>query len=184
MPRDGGPLNIDEDAPPSLQAGFFLRLSSHIPPGQFLRYILVGGWNTIFGYSIFAGIYYLLHRLRIPTANVYWQVITAQIVSNPINITVSYLGYKLFVFKTRRNYLREWLKSIAVYGMGFLPGLVLLPLLVAALLHVPHIQGSAPYIANALLLGVGAIYSFLAHKHVTFKVSPGKVDPTSKGTEP
>ena len=164
---------IDENAP-SPQPRFFQRLISHIPPGQFLRYIVVGSCNTVFGYSTFAGIYYFLHRLDIPTGNVYWQVITAQIVSNPINITASYLGYKLFVFKTRGNFLREWLKSVAVYGTGFLPGLLLLPLLVAALLHVPHIHGSAPYFANALLLGAGAIYSFLAHKHVTFRVSPVK----------
>jgi putative flippase GtrA len=154
--------------------GVFKRLSSHIPPGQFLRYIVVGGWNTAFGYSTFAVIYYLLHRYDLPVANVYWQVFTAQIISVPINFTGSYVCYKLFVFRTKGNYLREWLKAIAVYGFGFLPGLVLLPLLVKALLYLPYMQGSAPYIANALLMGVVVIYSFLGHKHFTFRVSPGK----------
>jgi putative flippase GtrA len=142
---------------------------------QFVRYVVVGGWNTVFGYCAFAGIYYLLHRYAVPAANVYWQVTAAQIVSIPINLTCSYLCYKIFVFRTKGNYLREWLKSIAVYGSSFLPGLVLLPLLVKALSYVPHMGGSAPYIASALLLGVGAIYSFLGHKHITFKAPPGKV---------
>jgi putative flippase GtrA len=148
------------------------RLINHIPPGQFLRYVLVGGWNTIFGYSTFAGIYYVLHRQGFPGANVYWQVITAQMVCVPINFTASYFCYKLFVFKTKGNYLREWLKSIAVYGSSFLPGLILVPLLVRALLFLPYGHGSAPYIASGLMTGVGVIYSFLGHKHVTFKVSP------------
>jgi putative flippase GtrA len=167
-------MNTDAIQPetPSEQmpkGGTLKRLISHIPPGQFLRYIVVGGWNTVFGYSTFAGIYYLLHRYDLPAANVYWQVIMAQIISVPINFTGSYLCYKFFVFRTKGNYLREWLKSIAVYGSSFLPGLVLLPLLVKALLYVPRMHGSAPYVANALLLGVGAIYSFLGHKHITFK---------------
>lgn len=173
-------MNTRENAPPQ-KSRLFQRLADHIPPGQFFRYLVVGGWNTIFGYCVFAGIYSLLHRYGIPTVNVYWQVISAQIVSYPINITTAYLGYKLLVFKTSGNYLREWLKSIVVYGTGLLPGLVLLPLLVAALLHLPHIHGSAPYIANALLVGVGAIYSFLGHRHLTFKVGPRTIDPTSRG---
>jgi putative flippase GtrA len=148
------------------------RLISHVPPGQFLRYIVVGGWNTAFGYSTFAGIYYLLHGYVIPHVNIYWQAVTAQVFSIPINFTASYLCYKIFVFKTKGNYLREWLRSIAVYGVGFLPSLALLPLLVKALLFVPHIHGNAPYLANALLMGVGVIYSFLGHRNVTFKVSP------------
>jgi putative flippase GtrA len=142
-----------------------------IPSPRFLRYLLVGGWNTVFGYSMFAGIFFLVHKVQIPKPNVYWQILTAQVVSIPINITVSYLGYKLIVFKTKGNYLKEWLKSVAVYGTSFLPGLVLLPLVVKLLLYVPHINGRAPYIGNALLIAVGAIYSFLGHKHLTFRRS-------------
>jgi putative flippase GtrA len=137
---------------------------------QFLRYIVVGGWNTVFGYATFAGSYYGLHRYAVPTSNVYWQVVTAQIIATPINFTASYLCYKFLVFKTRGNYLREWLKSIAVYVSSLLPGLVLLPLLVKALLFIPQFHESAPYLANAVLMSVVVIYSFLGHKHVTFKV--------------
>jgi putative flippase GtrA len=166
-------LNADGTAlPPMKSSSLLQRLSSHIPPGQFFRYILVGGFNTAFGYSTFAGIYYLAHLCGFPSANVYWQVVAAQIVSVPINFTVSYLCYKLFVFKTKGNYLREWMKSVAVYGTLFLPSLVLLPLLVKALLYLPHMHNAAPYAGNALLTGVGVIYSFLGHKHVTFKVPP------------
>jgi hypothetical protein len=46
--------------------------------------------------------------------------------------------------------------------------------LVKALLYVPRMHGSAPYVANALLMGVVVIYSFLGHKHVTFKALPAR----------
>jgi putative flippase GtrA len=155
-----------------LEVGWFARLTGHIPPQQFLRYILVGVWNTLFGYSTFAGLYYLLHRHSFPAANVYWQVISAQVVSNLVNISVAFFGYKFFVFKTKGNYLREWLKAMAVYWSGFLPALLLLPLLVKALQYVPHAGTHAPYIANAILLCFGVIYNFFGHKHVTFRQKP------------
>jgi putative flippase GtrA len=155
--------------------GLLKRLTSHIPPGQFVRYVIVGVWNTAFGFSTYAGIYWLLHHKDVLHANMYGQVIAAQILSNFINITVAYLGYKFFVFKTKGNYLREWLKAMAVYGSGFLPSLILLPSLVKGLQYVPHMGGTrAPYIASALLMGFGVFYSFIGHKKVTFRVPPEK----------
>ncbi len=161
QPEDAGGIA------PQPKAGFLSRLTSHIPPGQFVRYIIVGVWNTAFGYSTFAGLYYFLHHRNIPAAYVY-----AQIVSNFFNISVAFLGYKWFVFKTKGNYLKEWLKAMAVYGSAFLPSLLLLPVLVKALEYGLHLKESAPYIANALLLGFGVIYSFIGHKNVTFRVPP------------
>lgn len=164
--RETGPEVMGATKPP---AGFLGRLIAHIPPGQFVRYIAVGVWNTAFGYSTFAGLYYLIHRRNIPAAYIY-----AQILSNFINISVAFLGYKWFVFKTRGNYLREWLKAMAVYGSAFLPSLVLLPLVIKGLEYGLHLKESAPYIGNALLMGFGVVYSFIGHKKVTFRVPPEK----------
>ncbi len=38
----------------------------------------------------------------------------------PLNM-VAYLGYKFFVFRTKGNFLSEWLKCFAVYGTGMIP---------------------------------------------------------------
>jgi putative flippase GtrA len=154
------------------------RLLSHIPRGQFVRYLCVGVFNTLFGYTTFAIINYLLHRRNVPVSYIF-----ASAISNFINITVAYLGYKFFVFRTRGNYLREWLKAMAVYWSGFLPALLLLPALVRLLnwLLPPHVfafhrdlvtRDLAPYVANAILLGFGVIYSFIGHKNVTFREKP------------
>jgi len=157
---------MDENSRQSLPRNSlsFARLTSHIPPGQFLRYMLVGGWNTLFGYATYA----LFTALLMP--RVRFGYIWASALSSLINISVAYVGYKFFVFKTKGNYLVEWMRCILVYGSGMLPGLVLLPLLVGGLHYAFHLQRSAPYVAGAFVMVVGAIYSFLGHKHFSFRV--------------
>ena len=140
------------------------RLTSHVPPGQFLRYLMVGVWNTFFGY----GTYALFTALLMP--RVRFGYVYAAVFSSLLNITIAYFGYKFFVFKTHGNYLLEWFRCILVYGSGMLPGLVLLPLLVEGLHYGFHLQGSAPYIAGALVMGMTVMYSFLGHRHFTFRV--------------
>ncbi|MES2222729.1 MAG: GtrA family protein [Acidobacteriota bacterium] len=147
-------------------ATFWVRLrdAKHIPPGQFARYLMVGLWNTVFGYSTYA----LLTMLLTPRLR--FAYIYASVFSSLLNITVAYFGYKLFVFKTRGNYFVEWFRCILVYGSGMLPGLVLLPLLVEGLHYGFHLERSAPYIAGALVMGLTVFYTFLGHKHFSFRV--------------
>ncbi len=140
------------------------RLAGHIPPGQFLRYLTVGVCNTLFGYSTYASFTALLMpRYR-------FGYILASVFSSLLNITVAYLGYKFFVFKTEGNYLIEWLRCILVYGSGMLPGLILLPLVVEGLHYGFHLGRSAPYIAGAIVMGFGVLYSFFGHKYFSFRV--------------
>ena len=95
----------------------------------------------------------------------------ASVLSAGINITVSFLGYKWFVFRTKGNYLREWLRCVGVYGGNILFGLALLPLMVFVLRHHFGLQKQAPYISGALLTGFTVIVSFFGHKHFSFKPS-------------
>ncbi len=138
-------------------------LTQHVPRGQFFRYLLVGGWNTVFGYSLYA----LFTALLLP--RVRYGYILASALSNLLSITVAYFGYKIFVFKTQGNYFFEWLRCLFVYGSGTIPGLLLLPLLVGTLQHWFHLQRSAPYLAGALTLAITVVYSFFGHKHFSFR---------------
>jgi len=176
-------------------------LSRHFPGGQFLRYLCVGAFNTLFGYATFATALYLLN-LALPQRLLYLTVILASVLSTPLNITVAYFGYKFFVFRTHGNYLREWLKCFAVYGVGMIPGLFALSALTgllqtlfhhhSATLHTAlsavesHLQGRplallqhiatgkamAGYIAGAIVIAFSTIYSFIGHKKVTFRNPP------------
>ena len=62
---------------------------------QFARYVLVGGFNTVFGYGLFALLNWLF------TGLVSYSYMYAAALANIIAITVAFLGYKWFVFRTR-----------------------------------------------------------------------------------
>jgi putative flippase GtrA len=143
------------------------RIVALFPPGQFARYLCVGGFNTVFGYGTFALALALLNR-AIPQHLLYLTAVMASLISTPLNITVAYFGYKFFVFKTKGNYLLEWLKAFAVYGTGMIPGLVVLGAL-TRLLQAEMGKALAGYVAGAVVIGVSTIYSFVGHKKVTFK---------------
>src|SRR6266702_2575355 len=186
---------------PFIPKGQLQRIVNLFPGGQFARYLCVGVFNTFFGYLSFVVMLTLLN-IVLPARFLYLTVVLASILGVPLNITVAYLGYKFFVFRTKGNYLGEWLKCFAVYGTGMIPGLVALSALTrflqliihrnAASLHVVlsaverHLDGRplaflqhsatgksmAGYIAGAILTGVSTIYSFVGHKTFTFR--PGK----------
>jgi putative flippase GtrA len=143
------------------------RVVSLFPPGQFARYLCVGGFNTVFGYGTFAFVLTLLNRVM-PQHLVYLTAMMASVISTPLNITVAYFGYKIFVFKTKGNYLLEWLKAFAVYGTGMIPGLVALGGL-TRLLQGMMSKAMAGYVAGAVVIGFSTIYSFVGHKKVTFR---------------
>ncbi|HJX83443.1 MAG TPA: GtrA family protein [Candidatus Angelobacter sp.] len=136
---------------------------SHIPPGQFGRYLLVGAWNTLFGYGTFVGFTALLDP------HMKFGYLVASAASSSLSITQAFLLYKWFVFKTKGNYLREWLRCVAVYGSNILLNLILLPPLVLAIKHTTRYDRQAPYIAGALLAVVAVIYSFVGHKKFSFR---------------
>lgn len=142
---------------------FFDRLTQHIPPGQLWRYLLVGTWNAAFAYGTFALFTALLDRYM-PAS-----YLAGSLISTVLNITISFLGYKWFVFKTKGNYLTEWGRSFMVYSGGIVLGLALLPPTVFLVSWITGNSRAAPYIAGALLLSVQVVTSFLGHKNYSFK---------------
>jgi putative flippase GtrA len=184
------------------------RLVSLFPPGQFARYLFVGVFNTVFGYGSFVVLLTILNT-ALPTSLLYFTVILASLLSTPVNITVAYFGYKFLVFRTKGNYLGEWLKCFAIYGVGTIPGLVAISALTrflqsvihkhAVSLHTvlaaveSHLSGHplellqhittgkaiAGYIAGAVVIGCSTIYSFIGHKKVTFRTKSVETHPLS-----
>jgi putative flippase GtrA len=141
--------------------------TSHKPFLQLARYLLVGGFNTVFGYGLFALLNWSFTGLGS------YSYMYAAILSNPIAITVSFLGYKWFVFRTRGNYLIEWIRCLGVYGMSTLIGLAGLPILVTILRHHMQRPQLAPYVAAAIMTVVTIVFSFLGHKNISFRQKLG-----------
>ncbi len=138
------------------------RIARHFPLGQVARYLIVGAWNTLFGYGLFVLFTYLL------TGIVPFAYMLACVLSNVLAITVAYLGYKVFVFKTKGNYLREYLRCYLVYGTAFLVNLAMLPMLVILLELVVRPRAYAPYIAGAVLTAGTVVLSFIGHRQYSF----------------
>jgi putative flippase GtrA len=139
------------------------RLCKLFPSGQFIRYVAVGCWNTLFGYCTYAALtYFLTGRLPLP-------YMFAAVLANVVNITVAYIGYKFIVFRTKGNYIREYLKCYVVYGASSLVGLALLPMLVYLLNLFVNEKVYVPYIAGAILTAGTVFFSFFGHREFSFK---------------
>ncbi|MEI8079973.1 MAG: GtrA family protein, partial [bacterium] len=68
----------------------------------------------------------------------------------------------LFVFRTKGNVLREYVRFYGVYGVTAVLGLAALPFCVELL-------GLSPYLAPLLIMGVTVAVSYLGHQHFSFK---------------
>jgi putative flippase GtrA len=145
---------------------------------QFMRYILVGGFNTVFGYGLFALLNWLSRGLG-PYNYLY-----AGVLANLIAISVAFLGYKWFVFRTRGNYLVEYIRCFGVYGSSALIGLAGLSILVPILRRSLHRPDEAPYLAAAMMMVVTMVISFLGHKNISFRPRQGEADADSSTKTP
>jgi putative flippase GtrA len=124
---------------------------------QFIRYLLVGGWNTVFGMAVYAVLYDWLH------GRVHFLVLL--IPSNILAITNAFVCYKLFVFQTRGNILREYFRCYIVYGGSMLAGAGLMFVLVQWL----HVLQPIP--ANCVCIALTTIVSYFAHRNFSFRLS-------------
>lgn len=122
-----------------------------------LRYLLVGGWNTFFGYLTGVGIFLKLGQ--------HLHIVLIAIIVNVISITMSFVTYKILVFKTRGQWLSEYLKCYLVYGVNALLGIFSLWLFVDQ--FAVNI-----WIAQAAIIPLTVIFSYFLHARFTFKRQP------------
>jgi putative flippase GtrA len=93
----------------------------------------------------------------------------AFVISTPIGITIAFLCYKHFVFRTHGNYLKEWLRCFAVYSVTFPMGLVILPTATNVFLHLALTRPYAPFLAGLVNSVIIACYSYFGHKKFSFR---------------
>jgi putative flippase GtrA len=160
----GMQTEADVSSQPDHGAGLRSALTDHIPRGQVLRYVLVGACNTAFSYGLYALLTHLFTRWTS-----FYPYEFASVLGSLIGITVSFLGYKWFVFKTRGQYLREWLRALAVYTASIVITTIALPLLVGLLRHWTRYPRAAPYIAGGIVTAASVTMSFFGHKHFSFR---------------
>lgn len=117
-------------------------------PIQFLKFLVVGAVNTVFGYGVFAAL------------------IVAGVPPMPA-LVLTYVVGILFNFVTTRRYVFQraggssFFRFVAAYGVIYLANL--------GLYHLAAAAGASPLIAQALCLPVVAVFSFALFKLHVFK---------------
>ena len=118
-----------------------------------IRYLLAGGWNTIFGYAVGLVLYYGLGG-RV-------HVVTVGVLANLLAITMAFMTYKLFVFRTKGNWIAEYFRAYLVYGVTAILGIGLLWVLVDG-------AGIPFWLAQGLAIVITVIVSYISHARFTF----------------
>lgn len=120
---------------------------------QKLRYLIAGGWNTFFGYGVSLALYYFLYN----HVNTLLIILLAYFLA----ITMSFLTYKLFVFRTSGNWWKEYLRSYLVYGNMAVISIGMLWFLVDYM-AIPF------WIAQGLIMVTTITLSYVGHARFTF----------------
>jgi putative flippase GtrA len=160
---------IADGAPPDPQAhGPFAAMRRVLPSGEVIRFLMVGGFNTAFSLALYSGFVLLFGHL-LPRSGKPLIADIAFVLSTPVGITVAFLCYKHFVFRTHGNYLKEWLRCFAVYSVSFPMGLVILPTATHFFQDLTLTHPYAPFLAGIVNSILIACYSYFAHKKFSFK---------------
>jgi putative flippase GtrA len=83
-----------------------------------IMYLIVGMWNTAFGYGLFAGLYYLLSK------SMDYNIIL--LMSYVVSTISAYLLYKYLVFRTQGGLIRGYLRFSVVYVYAYLGNMLIL----------------------------------------------------------
>ncbi len=119
-----------------------------------IRYVTIGVLNFLISFIIFASLMQVLQE--------FINYLTILVLSFFINVPISHLNQRIFVWKSRNRYLPELQKFFMVNLPPFLFNLAVLPLLVEI--------WDLPIIPTQLITGGLIILgTFVVHKTWTFK---------------
>jgi putative flippase GtrA len=119
-----------------------------------IRYLCAAIWNTAFGYTVGIVVFELFNDSS--------KIILIGIASNVISISMSFIVYKIFVFRTDGNWLNEYFRSYVIYGSTSVISIFVLWVTVSKMsLNI--------YMAQAIAILCSVIFSYLGHKKYTFR---------------
>lgn len=117
-------------------------------------YLMVGGWNTLFGYLAFAALYYALSQ-RLSYVLIF-------VLSYAVSTLNAYWGYKLVVFRTPGRFIREFPRFAIVYVAALGVNLVVFPWLTRTL-------GLDPYLSQAVFSVALIVTTYIVNKRFSFR---------------
>ena len=118
-----------------------------------IRFLLVGGFNTMIGYGLFVILYFLLQNYLHYSLILWIQFMIA--------VNISYLTMKFFVFRTKKNYKSEYPKTIFTYIGVYFVNLLLLAFLQRVVESI--------YFAQLIAISVVVVITYMMHKYVNYR---------------
>jgi len=119
---------------------------------EFIRFFLIGGVNTVIGYSIFVIATFLIGKEH-------YQICVA--IQWIISSITSYINQKIFVFGTKGNYLPEYLKCCSTWVLSYFVNAMTMEIFVKYLaLNVYISQFISLFIASFVTYVLFKIYAF------------------------
>ena len=128
------------------------------------KFVLVGIWNTIFGYGIFClfdTVFSWLFSTRFAA------YMCAMVLARILAVINAYICHKYITFKSEakgRAIIAEFFRFSTTYVVTFCMSLVLLP----AFVEIGHIH---PKIAAAIIILICTVISYVGHSRFSFRVS-------------
>lgn len=125
-----------------------MRLSS-----EKINYFVVGIFNTIAGYLVGISTYFLLQN--------HSSILLISIISNIFAISISFVSYKIFVFKTKGNWITEYIRCYIAYS-------AIAVLNISALMISIQKFGWNIWLSQAASMLITVVGSYFFHKKFTF----------------
>jgi putative flippase GtrA len=122
-----------------------------------ILYLVVGGWNTLFQYSVFVACWFLLSK-RMPAAVI---LLIAYLIAS-VN---GFLGFRYIVFKPVRHPVIEFARYQVIYVPILILNMIGLPLL------LKHTALNA-YTIQALFVVFAVVAAYVGNKYFTFRRTP------------
>lgn len=138
---------------------------------QKVRFLIVGGFNTVFGYGLFASFY------RFVFSDVQFGYLISLVASYAAAITVAFFLYRRFVFPVADRLLRDFVAFLGVNAVAVAVNFALLPVLV-------EVFDVYPLVAQAAVVVCTTMISYFGHRDISFRrPTEGAPDqPTERST--
>jgi putative flippase GtrA len=118
-----------------------------------VKFVIIGIYNTLFGYAAFA-------VLHLGLTHVNYMLIL--VVSRELSVISAFVAYRVFVFRVKGAIVPDFLRFWMVYSGALVLNLIALPFLV-------EIVGLNVLVAQALIVVLMVITTWIGHNHFSFK---------------
>ena len=129
-----------------------------------IRFLIVGAWNTLFGYGVFYLLDYAFEGLFEARYAAYMSAIC---IAQVIAVINAFIFHKYYTFRSKVKSIKivgEFLKFSLTYAAVFCLNIILMPVFV----EIFHVQ---PRLSGLVILFINTLVSYVGHSRFSFKHS-------------